>query len=194
MPARLIFSRMALRINFERSVSSCLTAWSMTGDRISGTQTVTNLHSAFLTPRFIIGVYTEYITRLQDFFSDIFFTDVIYTYMPGQRSPGQKLIPIPMNEEFIELLDAAVVKSDYSDRSKFIRDAIVEKLQALGYKIPPGVSAAPTKIGKGGARIKYPAGRHGRTVLNEKHVNSKQPSDAAKILRRAAGEDKHPSK
>lgn len=57
-----------------------------------------------------------------------------------------------MNEKFIEAIDEAVVSSGYSDRAKFIRDAIVEKLEIMGIKLPKEITSAPSKIGKGGRR------------------------------------------
>jgi|GEM_PF-705321 len=66
------------------------------------------------------------------------------------RAPGQKLISVPMNEKFIEQIDAALHKVGYSDRSSFIRDAIVEKLHAGGIPIPVELSLAPSRTGKGG--------------------------------------------
>lgn len=71
-------------------------------------------------------------------------------YMSTMRAPGQKLISVPMNEKFIEQIDAALHKVGYSDRSSFIRDAIVEKLHAGGVPIPVELSLAPSRTGKGG--------------------------------------------
>ena len=70
--------------------------------------------------------------------------------MSTLRAPGQKLISVPMNEKFIEQIDAALHKVGYSDRSSFIRDAIVEKLHGGGIPIPVELSLAPSRTGKGG--------------------------------------------
>jgi Arc/MetJ-type ribon-helix-helix transcriptional regulator len=73
--------------------------------------------------------------------------------MPNQRAAGQKLINVPMSEKFIELLDGSVRRSGYSDRSKFIRDAIAEKLQRDGLDVPSVDEVlAPSRLGKGGPR------------------------------------------
>lgn len=61
------------------------------------------------------------------------------------RSPGQKLIPVPAKEQFIQRLNAGVRKAGYSNRSQFIRDAIVEKLQNHGVKLPGNLSSPPAR-------------------------------------------------
>lgn len=68
--------------------------------------------------------------------------------MPGKRAFGQKLIPVPMRKEFIEHINAAVEKLNYGDRSKLIRDAIVEKLNREGIETPASLAAAPVRAGK----------------------------------------------
>lgn len=62
---------------------------------------------------------------------------------------SQKLITIPMNEKFITKIDSSLAKIGYSDRSSMIRDAIVEKLQDAGIKIPVGLNLPPSRTGKG---------------------------------------------
>jgi Arc/MetJ-type ribon-helix-helix transcriptional regulator len=66
------------------------------------------------------------------------------------RSSGQKLISVPMNEKFIDAVDKALPKVGFSDRSSFIRAAIVEKLTKAGVKISVELSLAPSRTGKGG--------------------------------------------
>jgi metal-responsive CopG/Arc/MetJ family transcriptional regulator len=53
-----------------------------------------------------------------------------------------------MRTEFIKHLNAAVEKLNYSDRSKLIRDAIVEKLNREGIETPSSLAAAPLRVGK----------------------------------------------
>jgi Arc/MetJ-type ribon-helix-helix transcriptional regulator len=53
-----------------------------------------------------------------------------------------------MRKEFIEHINAAVEKLNYGDRSKLIRDAIVEKLNREGVETPPSLAAAPVRVGK----------------------------------------------
>jgi len=59
-----------------------------------------------------------------------------------------------MRKEFIEHINAAVEKLNYGDRSKLIRDAIVEKLNREGIETPASLAAAPVRVGK--------ASHHGR--------------------------------
>jgi Arc/MetJ-type ribon-helix-helix transcriptional regulator len=68
--------------------------------------------------------------------------------VPAKRAVGQKLIPVAMSKEFIEQINAAVEKLNYSDRSKLIRDAIVEKLNREGIETPRSLAAAPLRLGK----------------------------------------------
>lgn len=70
--------------------------------------------------------------------------------MPNQRAPGQKLLPIPARVEFIRQVDAGIVKAGYTNRSQFIRDAIVEKLERASVRISRELSQPPPRTGKGG--------------------------------------------
>jgi len=58
---------------------------------------------------------------------------------------NQKLVAISMHEKFIETIDAALPSMGYSNRSNFIRAAIVEKLHAAGIKAPLALSLAPSR-------------------------------------------------
>lgn len=84
------------------------------------------------------------------------------------RSSGQKLISVPMNEKFIVQIDLSLPKIGYSDRSSFIRDAIVEKFHKSKINIPVELSLSPSRAGKGGrpplAKNRVVAKR-GRTAL-----------------------------
>ena len=53
-----------------------------------------------------------------------------------------------MRVEFIEHINAAVEKLNYSDRSKLIRDAIVEKLNRAGIETPQSLAVAPARVAK----------------------------------------------
>lgn len=72
--------------------------------------------------------------------------------MPGKRAFGQKLVPVPMRKEFIDHINAAVEKLNYGDRSKLIRDAIVEKLDREGIATPTSLASAPVRVGKASQR------------------------------------------
>jgi len=61
------------------------------------------------------------------------------------RSPGQKLIPVPAKEQFIQRLNSGVRRAGYANRSQFIRDAIVEKLQSHGVKLPGNLAEPPAR-------------------------------------------------
>ncbi len=86
--------------------------------------------------------------------------------MPNQRAKGQKLINFPAKEAFISLVDEALPKIGYGDRSSFIRDAIADKLEREGVTLPRELSAAPMRSGK--------------------RINSKSDVAAAKAARKAA--------
>jgi hypothetical protein len=70
--------------------------------------------------------------------------------MVNQRSPGQKLLPIAVDEKFISELDAGLVRAGYRNRSQFIRDAIVEKLMRAGVSVPAELAQPPRRIGRKG--------------------------------------------
>jgi Arc/MetJ-type ribon-helix-helix transcriptional regulator len=48
-----------------------------------------------------------------------------------------------MSEAFVGAIDLAYRKEGYDDRSKFVRAAVKEKLEKLGYKIPVEDAIAP---------------------------------------------------
>ena len=63
---------------------------------------------------------------------------------------SQVLVPVPMSQRFIDELKGALARLGYSNRSDFIRDAILEKLKNEGEPIHPSMAAAPARTGKGG--------------------------------------------
>lgn len=71
--------------------------------------------------------------------------------MPNQRSKGQKLLNFPVTEEFEKKINEGAERM-VLDRSKFIREAIVEKLRSLGIEVPREVYASPPRMGKGGRK------------------------------------------
>jgi hypothetical protein len=91
--------------------------------------------------------------------------------MSNQRAPGQKLLPIAVDENFLRELDAGLVRAGYRNRSQFIRDAIIEKLMRVGISLPKELALPPHRIGKGGGspgKIRYPAHHSSEYALNEK--------------------------
>jgi hypothetical protein len=74
------------------------------------------------------------------------FTGCIYIYfMPNQRAEGQKLLPVMASEEFIQALDERLLRAGYSNRSQFVRDAILEKLMRAGIAVPTDLSLSPSR-------------------------------------------------
>ena len=67
--------------------------------------------------------------------------------MPNQRADGQKLLTVPASEEFIHEVDANIEQAGYRNRSQFIRDAIVEKLERAGVHISKNIALAPSRLG-----------------------------------------------
>ena len=91
--------------------------------------------------------------------------------MPNQRAPGQKLLPIAVDEKFLRELDAGLEPAGYHNRSQFIRDAIVEKLLRADISFPRELALPPQRAGKGrnpAAKSRYPAHRPSEYALNEK--------------------------
>jgi Arc/MetJ-type ribon-helix-helix transcriptional regulator len=70
--------------------------------------------------------------------------------MTTTRTSGQKLLPIPASQEFINALDGAIRQLGYVSRSQFIRDAVCEKLTSMGVPMDRELALAPSRIGKGG--------------------------------------------
>ena len=71
-----------------------------------------------------------------------------------------KMIPVPMGPELIHEMMEAMRAGNYTNRSEFIRDAIVEKAVALGLDVPPSLARPPQ-------RVVYPAPRSGEAALKE---------------------------
>ncbi|HXI73471.1 MAG TPA: ribbon-helix-helix domain-containing protein [Verrucomicrobiae bacterium] len=69
--------------------------------------------------------------------------------MPNQRAKGQKLLTLPVSEDFIRDIDVNLPSMGYSNRSQFIRDAIIEKLVKAGITIPKGLALPPTRVSSG---------------------------------------------
>ncbi|MGH7951282.1 MAG: ribbon-helix-helix domain-containing protein [Limisphaerales bacterium] len=91
--------------------------------------------------------------------------------MPNQRAPGQKLLPIAVDEKFLRELDAGLAQAGYRNRSQFIRDAIVEKLMRANVSLPAELALPPRRTGKRGAvskSVRYPAHRPSGYELNDK--------------------------
>jgi metal-responsive CopG/Arc/MetJ family transcriptional regulator len=66
--------------------------------------------------------------------------------MPNKRAPGQTPILIPMKDQFKDAIDRAYRAEGIDDRSKFIRIAVREKLQAMGKEVPIEWTLAPGRV------------------------------------------------
>jgi hypothetical protein len=75
--------------------------------------------------------------------------------MPNIRGAGQKPVLIFMHEEFIAQIDIRLPGMGYSDRAKFIRDAVYEKLERESPGVLRELSLSPNRVGKGGSAKKY---------------------------------------
>lgn len=82
-----------------------------------------------------------------------------------------------MTEEFIAEIDRAMVAAGYSNRSQFIRDAVVEKLRNLGVDVPVSLTIPKP-------RVQSLKGDSGGAALAEKTAR------AAKLLEREPRSDK----
>jgi hypothetical protein len=84
--------------------------------------------------------------------------------MPGARSEGQIMIGCWCEAALVEKIDCA---RGSRTRSQFCREAIAEKLRALGMQVPERETASPDRAGKGGRRRTiYPMPQH-KVELNE---------------------------
>ncbi|HVU28378.1 MAG TPA: ribbon-helix-helix domain-containing protein [Verrucomicrobiae bacterium] len=89
---------------------------------------------------------------------------------------------------FRDFIDGELESLGYADRSKFIRDAIREKLIAMGKDVPQEFALPPGRSGKGGRKpFRYPPYHPSAAAMNDR-PNSKPASGAAKLARRAGGE------
>lgn len=85
-----------------------------------------------------------------------------------RRAPGQTLVNLPMKVVFKDFLDGVLPKLCYGDRSKFIRDALREKLLAMGEPVPIEYTMPPGRAGKGGRRRTiYPELKPSALMMNE---------------------------
>jgi hypothetical protein len=136
-----------------------------------GTQTASSLPFGFFPePRFMARCIDSIYTHVNIFL--VFTTAKKYICaMPNQRAPGQKLLPIAVDEEFLRELDAGLAQAGYRNRSQFIRDAIIEKLLRADISLSKELALPPHRIGKSrgaSARSRYPIHRPSEYALNEK--------------------------
>ncbi len=97
--------------------------------------------------------------------------------MPNKRAPGQKLLTIAVDEKFLQELNAGLAQTGYRNRSQFIRDAIIEKLERANIPLSKQLGLPPHRTGKssGLKKIQYPAHRPSELALNETVNPAKKP-------------------
>jgi hypothetical protein len=103
--------------------------------------------------------------------------------VPNQRAENMRLLPFKLKESLIELMDKSIPESGCGDRSQFIRDAIREKLEALGIAVPQDVAQPASRLGKGGPKTRTHYGEH---VPRNLLLNEPANSTAAAVARAGA--------
>lgn len=71
-----------------------------------------------------------------------------------------------MDKAFLREIHQAMRAGNYSERSRFIREAIYEKLEHMGIKIAERLSKSPARMGKGG-RKKLAGGSKAEIIASE---------------------------
>jgi hypothetical protein len=100
--------------------------------------------------------------------------------MSGQRGKNQKGVIIMFDLYFLQEIDRALKKAGYSDRSKFVRDAIYEKLLSLGVHVNYELSMAPQRSGKGRNVFQMSGGKiTGSVTQNHGLLAASTPHDPA---------------
>jgi hypothetical protein len=74
--------------------------------------------------------------------SSTFLPTVFNPFVPNQRRPGQIFVGCQADEQLIADLDRARGRKD---RSQFIREAIAEKLESLGIRVPERLIYLPPR-------------------------------------------------
>lgn len=105
--------------------------------------------------------------------------------MPGQRAKGQKQVLTMFDEKFLSEIERSMRGVGYSDRSKFIRDAVFEKLQRAGIRVNYTLAMAPSRLGKIQQKRKNLEREMESPVLNE-DASASQPAPPMTATRYAA--------
>lgn len=109
--------------------------------------------------------------------------------MPIKRPASQKQIITLMDENFLRRIESGMMTAGYSDRSKFIRDAVFEKLRRLDVACNYKLAMAPSRTGKGGSKTSTRSIRtsESSTAANF-HLNETPPGYTGK----KPGRKRHP--
>lgn len=70
--------------------------------------------------------------------------------MANQRAEGQKAVIVMIQDDFLDIIDQNLAQMGYPDRSSFIREAVRQRLVKDGVPVPPSMTVAPSRAGKGG--------------------------------------------
>jgi hypothetical protein len=117
-----------------------------------------------------------------------------YTPMPGKRADGQILIGAALDAGMIATMDK--LRGGVT-RSQYVRQAIAEKMQAEGYKVPQEWIYAPDRTGRGGRPKKSEmniqiAANHGTVNITQKKrsTSTSNASGAKDVSRRGKKPEK----
>jgi metal-responsive CopG/Arc/MetJ family transcriptional regulator len=87
--------------------------------------------------------------------------------MAGQRGPNQRQVLVMFDSSFLREVDRAFRKAGYSERSKFIRDAVFEKLRRMGIHCDYEAALAPMRVSISHSSI--------RNFGQNLHLNEEEP-------------------
>jgi hypothetical protein len=109
--------------------------------------------------------------------------------MANQRAEDQQLLPFTAKRKFVAELDAGLQQINVSNRSQFIRDAILEKLEREGIRIPRNLASAPARTQPIPNKLMVETGTRGE-IRRVSAINSKPPSLATAVADAASAKVK----
>lgn len=101
-----------------------------------------------------------------------------------------RLLPLKVRESFMVEIRKGMARRRpaTNNLSEFVREAIIEKLQSLGIKVPEELALALDRTGKGG-RPRGLYDEHRRHVAELNEAANSTPDAAATIAAKKAAED-----
>lgn len=99
--------------------------------------------------------------------------------MPNQRAASQTMLTFAVSRTLLDRVEAARADRPGQSRSQFVREALRDKLVALGYAVPAEAVVAPDRAGKGGRKR---AGRPSSAAQVERLASA----ETARLVRRIA--------